>query len=82
MKRYVKLRSWHIQDTRYERPRTLCGRGSATAADTRPDLPMTERSCESCFRIFTRRMEGPESPDEMAAVQEDPYQASLPIGGM
>jgi hypothetical protein len=55
---YVKVRSWHILRTYTRVPEmavTLCGR-LVRATETRAELP-AERSCESCLRIATRRVD-------------------------
>lgn len=48
MDRFVKLRSWHI--LRDDRNATLCGR-PVTDPDTSADMPLDEKSCETCLRI-------------------------------
>jgi hypothetical protein len=58
---YVLIRSWHVVLTptrMFDTYRTRCGRTVVTK-DTRDDLPMGERSCETCLRLAVRAEESP-----------------------
>ena len=44
---WVKLRSWHV----LANGMTRCGRVFVVPSPTADDLPMGERSCETCLRL-------------------------------
>lgn len=55
---WIEIRSWHaIRLTRSIEPRTVCGRVAKADAPTSPDLP-GRKSCETCLRIITRKIDG------------------------
>ena len=45
---WVKIRSWHL----VARGRTRCGRVFMIPSPTADDLPLGERSCETCLRLM------------------------------
>jgi hypothetical protein len=47
---WVKIKSWHL----VANGRTRCGRLYAIPSPTVDDLPLDERSCESCLRLHER----------------------------
>lgn len=54
--KWVKIVSWHAIATptrMFDTYKTLCGR-RATSTDIRDELP-SEKTCESCLRIYTRK---------------------------
>jgi hypothetical protein len=56
MKRFVRIRSWHLIAgiSRANRVMTLCGRMAAIGADE-ADTFGDDRSCESCLRVAAKR---------------------------
>lgn len=51
--RFVKVASWHVVKTptrAFNTYRTLCGLTVETL-DIRPELDLSERSCETCLRL-------------------------------
>jgi hypothetical protein len=59
MKKFVKMRSWHVAKDQYA---TLCGKQYRTIDDiiVRPEsenLPLTEKSCETCLRLLERELD-------------------------
>ena len=59
MSEFVRIRSWHVIRTWTRMPGraiTLCGRTSD--GESSPDLPMDEKSCETCLRIRATRGDG------------------------
>ena len=57
--KYVRIRSWHVVLTptrAFDTYRTYCGR-TVTTRDTSADLPLDEKSCETCLRL-TRSTDG------------------------
>jgi hypothetical protein len=55
---YIRIVSWHIVRvwTRLpDRAVTLCGRSAQ--GDGRAEFPSDEKSCESCLRINTKRLQ-------------------------
>ena len=54
--KYVKIRSWHLVATptrAFQTFRTRCGR-TVKSFDTAPELPLDEKSCETCLRLAAR----------------------------
>ncbi len=62
--RWVKLHagprlSWHIAVPGWERVHpTRCGLRARDGAPTADDLPLGERSCETCLRLVARDAKG------------------------
>lgn len=49
---YVRVRSWHVvKHTRLDSYGTLCGRYVGWPATVTDDLPLDEKSCETCLRL-------------------------------
>jgi len=51
--KYVKIRSWHLvayHARAFQTFRTRCGR-TVRSFDTAPELPLDEKSCETCLRL-------------------------------
>lgn len=55
MKRYVRIRSWHVIRgvSRANRVMTMCGRMAEIGAQEADDFG-DDRSCETCFRAVER----------------------------
>lgn len=59
---WVQMRSWHAVETPTDRVRTfqtVCGRKAVIGRDEQlqETIPGTEKTCERCLRIVTRRNE-------------------------
>ena len=53
--KWIKLRSWHriLTPTRmFDTYRTYCGR--TIVGNPLPELPLDEKSCETCLRLVAR----------------------------
>jgi hypothetical protein len=53
---WVKIKSWHL----VANGRTRCGRLYVIPSPTVDDLPLGERSCESCARLLIHDQENAE----------------------
>lgn len=51
---WVRIRSWHIVALG---GRTLCGRTYAGGVTTTADLPLSQKSCETCARLSLHAVE-------------------------
>jgi hypothetical protein len=53
---YVRIRSWHrvAPVSRGGLPKTRCGRWADLAAPVSDELPIGEKSCETCLRLHAR----------------------------
>lgn len=67
---YVKLDSWHEAVEPERGSKTLCGLDIPEGAPVETDLPLEEKSCESCLRLARHREENPDRDE--GAGDEDP----------
>ena len=53
---WVRIRSWHrvTFDSRGGQHRTRCGLWAPRDAQTAAELPLDEKSCETCLRLTAR----------------------------
>lgn len=46
---WFKIRSWHLM--RPDKPKAYCGQIEQAGKPRALELPLTEKSCESCLRL-------------------------------
>ena len=62
---WVRISSWHALRAFELAAPTLCGRRAGPQADVSSELPMGEKSCESCARLILHAQDkaNPDYPD-------------------